>query len=260
MIAHSSLALAAIEAAQAAGALLRKGFGSRFATTEKGGGIQNTVTEYDSAAEKLILEFLEQEVPGSSFLAEESGASPAASPILWIVDPLDGTVNFAHGIPMFSVSIAAAVNGEVVAGVVYQPLLNELFFAEKGKGAYLNGQSLRVSDIASIEKAILSTGFPYNVAENPLGCIDAFAKIAGTGVPLRRLGSAAIDLCYVAAGRFEAHWEVILQPWDMAAGKLIIEEAGGTVTNYTGQTINPLLPSPVIASNGHLHQTILSLV
>ena len=153
------------------------------------------------------------------------------SDVTWIIDPLDGTVNFARNIPVFSVSIAAAIDQKIVCGVVYQPITQELFIAEKDKGAYLNGKQLFVSKVAQFDEALMSTGFPYNVDKNPLHCVEKFAQMQVKGVPIRRLGSAAIDLAYVAAGRYDVFWEVGLHPWDMAAGKLLVEEAGGTVSS-----------------------------
>ncbi len=256
----SLLCLAGIEAALAAGDLLARGFGTSFAVDSKPEGHQNLVTEYDKAAENLIIKTLSRKVPHSSFLAEESGATGGKESVLWIIDPLDGTVNFAHNIPIFSVSIGAYVNGQVVAGIVYQPLLKELFVAERGKGASLNGKPLRVSSHSSNADALATTGFPYNAHENPLGCIDAMIRMLQTGIPLRRPGSAALDLSYLAAGRFDAYWEVILHPWDMAAGLLIVEEAGGKVTDYHDQPIDVTKSSSLIATNGVLHPFMLKMI
>jgi myo-inositol-1(or 4)-monophosphatase len=260
---HSHICNAGIEAALAAGDLLSKGFGTTFTIDSKPEGHQNLVTEYDKAAEALIFETLLRNIPSSSFLAEESGSiagREGADSVLWIIDPLDGTVNFAHGIPIFSVSIAAYVDGQVVAGVVYHPLLKELFVAERGKGATLNHKPLRVSKNNSNANAIVTTGFPYNVEENPLGCIDTLERILKSGIPVRRLGSAAIDLAYLAAGRFDAYWEVILHPWDMAAGILLVEEAGGKVTDYNGRPINATKDSALVASNGIMHPFMLNTI
>ncbi len=240
----------AIEAAEKAGALLRQGLGTNFKISNKSGK-HNLVTEYDLAAEKAIIETISTHFPTHGFLAEESGQGKKGD-ILWIIDPLDGTVNFAHGIPVFSVSIAATQGEEILCGVVYQPITNELFTAEKGKGAYLNGHRLHVTETTDINAAFLATGFPYNVDKNPLHCIDTFSHMTKKGIPIRRLGSAAIDLAYVAAGRFDAYWEVSLQPWDLAGGKLLVEEAGGRVTDYSGNPRPLLGTGPVLATNGHL--------
>lgn len=254
----SSLTVVAIEAALKAGELLKKGFGTSFEISLKEGK-NNPVTEYDKAAEKSIIASIKSHFPDHGFIAEESGLSGHdGAPVTWIIDPLDGTVNFAHNIPIFSVSIAAAIQKKIVAGVVYQPMLGELFTAEAGRGAYLNGARLKVSQNHSLEEAILATGFPYNVHENPLHCVDRFAEMTKLGIPIRRLGSAAIDLSYVAAGRFDAYWEVTLHPWDMAAGLLLVEEAGGMVTHYDGSPHRIFGHDTLIASNGLIHRQMVS--
>lgn len=249
----SNITLIAVEAALLAGEILRQGFGTHFSISSKEGK-HNLVTEFDHRSEKAILDFLLQNVPGSHFLAEESGATgKTTGEWLWIIDPLDGTVNFAHQIPIFSVSIAAEKEGRVVSGVVFQPITHELFVAEKGKGAFLNGQKLKVSDVSTMDKSILATGFPYNLYENPFRCIDHFVDILKLGIPIRRLGSAAIDLSYTAAGRVDGFFEVELGPWDCAAGKLLVEEAGGRVTQWNGKPFDIRSRGPIFASNGHIH-------
>lgn len=246
----------AIQAALEAGQILRHGFGTLFDISSKPGK-QNLVTEYDKRCEELILSCLSKKFPSHGFIAEESGSSPTKKEVTWIIDPLDGTVNFAKNIPIFSVSIAAAIGEEVVCGVVFQPMTQELFFAEKGKGAFLNGSLLKVSPTSQLEEAYLATGFPYNIDENPLHCLETFTSIAKLGCPIRRLGSAAIDLSYVAKGRFDAFWEVVLQPWDIAAAKLFVEEAGGKVSRYDGSSFSIFETGPVIASNSFLHRSLM---
>jgi myo-inositol-1(or 4)-monophosphatase len=253
----SELTFVAIQAALGAGGLLRRGFGTEFAIGSKE-GVQNLVTEYDKAAEKSIISAILKHFPDHAFLAEESGEThQGKSPVTWIIDPLDGTVNFARQVPVFSISIAAAIEKNIVSGVVYQPMTNELFVAEKGKGAYLNGKQIFVSKIDSLKKALLATGFPYDVHKNPRQCIDLFAEMQRTGVPIRRLGSAAIDLAYVAAGRFDAFWEVGLNAWDMAAGKLLVEEAGGKVTHWDGSPHKIFGYETLLASNARLHPEMI---
>lgn len=247
-----------IAIAQRAGSLLRTGFGGVVDATAKEGR-HNLVTQYDLAVEQLLLETLQDLAPGSAFLGEEGGAHAGTSDVEWIVDPLDGTVNFAHGIPIFCVSIAARIRGELALGVIYQPLLNELFTAIAGEGAALNGVPIRVSETPLLSDSILVTGFPYNVHTNPHGCIDQFARVVGTGLPVRRLGSAALDLAYVAAGRFDGFWEVELQPWDMAAGSLLVQEAGGMVTHYAGRPL-VLGSDSIIASNQKIHKELVDLL
>ncbi len=247
--------LIAIESALQAGEILRQGYGTSFSITQKEGK-HNLVTEYDHKAEKSILSFLKHHVPNSHFLAEESGATGALSDALWIIDPLDGTVNFAHQIPVFSVSIALEKKGELFCGVVYQPISQELFVAEKGKGAYLNGKPLKVSSITHLADSILATGFPYNTHENPHHCIDHFVDILRLGIPIRRMGSAAIDLAYTAAGRYDGYFEVGLSPWDCAAGILLVEEAGGRISSWDLQKLNHRLKTPILCSNGKIHTSL----
>jgi myo-inositol-1(or 4)-monophosphatase len=255
---ESSLSFAAIQAALSAGNLLKRGFGTSYGVSSKEGK-QNLVTEYDHASEELIFKYLKQQFPDHGILSEESHPKMLEEKeVLWIIDPLDGTVNFAHHIPVFSVSIAAAINNEIVCGVIYQPMTEELFTAERKKGAFLNGTRLKVSTNHQFDMAMMATGFPYNVDKNPLHCIDFFAHMTSLGLPIRRLGSAAIDLAYVAAGRFDGYWEVTLHPWDMAAGKLLVEEAGGKVTRYDGSIHTLFEEQSVLATNGHLHAKIIS--
>lgn len=254
------LAVTAIQAALEAGSLLKKGFSSHF-TVESKEGKQNLVTEYDKLSEKYIIEAISQKFPSHNFLAEESGNSgDSSSPITWVIDPLDGTVNFAYGIPFFSVSIAAMQNEDVLVGVVYNPLLHELFFAEKGKGAYLNGKKISVSTKSDLEQSLVATGFPYNVDSNPENCIGHVAKFLEKGIPIRRLGSAALDLSYVACGRFDAFWEVSLQPWDIAAGRLLVQEAGGKVSHYDGKIRKTTSSGNVLATNTKLHSSMTQLL
>jgi myo-inositol-1(or 4)-monophosphatase len=245
----------ALEAALKAGNLLRQGFGTSFKIENKEGK-NNLVTEYDKASESCIIQDIRKSFPDHGFLAEESGASDGQE-ILWIIDPLDGTANFAHNIPWFSISIAATQGEEILCGVVFNPMTGELFTAEKGKGAYLNGKKLKVSQEKSLDSAMLGMGFPAkSLADNPLHCIDRLADFVAQGIPLRRMGSAALDLSYVAAGRFDGFWELSLQPWDIAAGQLLVAEAGGQVSHYDGKKRNILSRDTFLASNGLLHEAL----
>jgi myo-inositol-1(or 4)-monophosphatase len=256
----SHITLIAIEAALKAGEILRYGFGTHFSISSKEGR-HNLVTEFDHKSEKVIIDFLTQNVPNSHFLAEESGATGKdTGGILWIIDPLDGTVNFAHQIPVFAISIAAHKNGKVISGVVYQPITHELFVAEIGKGAFLNGQRLKVSEVRQIESSILATGFPYNLAKNPFHCIEHFVDILKLGIPIRRFGAAAIDLAYTSAGRFEGFFEVELAPWDVAAGKLLIEEAGGKVTHWDKNPFDIFSRKTILATNSHIHDGMAAIL
>ncbi len=243
-----------------AGKILKEGYGTNFKISSKDGK-NNLVTEYDFKSENYIITQIKETFPESSILAEESGKTGdiISDKINWIIDPLDGTVNFAHGIPLFSVSIAAELKGEIIAGAIYQPILGELFWAEKGKGAFLDGERISVSSINEFDRAFLVTGFPYNVSDNPCNCVDLFVKIVQQGIPVRRLGSAALDLAYVAAGRFDAFWELELKPWDVAAGVLIVKEAGGNITQFDN-TKYTVYDQTLLASNGLIHEKASSVL
>lgn len=254
----NSLFICAMDAALHAGEILKNGFGTSYRISSKESK-NNLVTEYDHKSEKAIIEIIRSRFPDHKFLAEESGKSGSKEEniVRWVIDPLDGTVNFAHTIPIFSVSIAAELNGEVLVGVIYNPITNEIFSARKGEGAFLNGKPIRVSNVDDMSVSMLVTGFPYNVNINPCNCIDHFVSIIQSGIPIRRLGSAALDLAYVAAGRFDGFWEVYLKPWDVAAGMLIVQEAGGLVTQYD-QTKFSIFDDTILATNGKIHSQISS--
>ncbi len=239
-----------------AGKLLKEGFGTTFEIANKEGR-NNLVTEYDNLAEKTIIENISSKYPNHVFLAEESGKTGTKEKdvVQWVIDPLDGTVNFANSLPIFSVSIAAVKNKEILCGTIYHPYLDELFHATKGQGAYLNDKKLKVSENSDLDASFLVTGFPYNVNENPSGCINQFVSIIKRGIPVRRLGSAALDLAYVAAGRFDGFWEINLNPWDVAAGILLVKEAGGKVTQYD-ETPYWITDESILATNGKIHADI----
>ncbi|MCE2754610.1 MAG: inositol monophosphatase [Ignavibacteriae bacterium] len=249
--AMNALLQTAIDAAQKAGKVLKEGFGTDYTISSKS-QIHDLVTEYDHKSEAIIIETIRSSFPNHQILTEESGHHASDGDIIWIIDPLDGTVNFAHGIPFFCVSIAAIQRSDILCGVIYSPMTEELFSAEKNGGAFLNGQSYKVTQQNSLLHSFLVTGFPYSVKENPLHCIEHFAHIVGMGIPIRRLGSAALDLAYVAVGRFDGFWEVALQPWDMAAGALLVKEAGGIVIDYSGNDLNVMQSSSIIAGNSNI--------
>lgn len=245
----------AVHAALRAGEVLRRGFGTPYQISVKS-GVHNLVTQFDKEAEDAIIETIKESFPSHTFLAEESGGETETSSVLWIIDPLDGTFNFVHHIPIFSVSIGAYAENEMQLGVIYLPLTHELYIAEKGKGAYLNGSRIRVSQIKQMKNAIAVTGLPSQEStENDI--FDNFQPLRyllQEGTPIRDLGSAAIHLAYLAAGRVDAFWIPRLQPWDLAAGKLLVEEAGGKVTGYDGAA-HPIFPEgPLLATNGFLHE------
>ena len=258
---HDPAALreAAIAMAEEAGAILLEGYG-RVHHPEKKGRI-DLVTLYDRRSEALILGRIGQRFPGAAVLAEESGAHARTgdAPLRWIIDPLDGTTNYAHNYPFFSVSIAAEWEGERVAGAVYDPVAREMFAAALGSGATLNGAPIRVSGIADLESALLVTGFPYDVREHPERVLPAFQAFLSRAQGVRRDGSATLNLCYTAMGRFDGFWEPRLSPWDMAAGALFVREAGGRVTDYRGGPFD-LSGGEILASNGGLHAEMMDVL
>lgn len=245
----------AIEAARAAGEALRDGFGEERTLRYK--GEVDIVTEMDERAERMISEILGRAYPDYGMLAEESGALAGKGDSRWIVDPLDGTTNYAHGLPIFAVSIALERAGEVACGVVYDPMRRELYAAERGAGATLNGRPIRASGTDELIRALIVTGFPYDRDEIP-AAVDVFGRFATLTRSIRRLGSAALDLCYVAAGRLDGYYECGVWAWDIAAGSLILEEAGGRITDYRGE--RPALESrEIVASNGPLHDALVAV-
>lgn len=247
-----------IEASKAGAAEITRFFQKEFAVSNKE-GVNNLVTEADHASEKAILAVIKSYYPEHQVLAEESGEGKQASEYKWIIDPVDGTVNFAHGIPINCVSIAVEYKGEIIMAAVYNPHMNEFFFAEKGKGAFLNDQLVHVSNETKVIKSCLVTGFPYTYINMPNGPVEVFERLVKKGVPVRRLGSAAIDLCWVACGRFDGFYEHKLEPWDSAAGYLIVEEAGGKVTDFNGDRFS-VYQHRVLASNGKIHDEMLRIV
>ena len=222
------------------------------------------VTEADLASERLIIERIRSHYPRHAILAEESGATdgvavlPAKSEWKWIVDPLDGTTNYAHGYPCFCVSIAVERNERIELGVIYDPMRDEMFAAERGQGATLNGRRMRVSVIEDLNQAMLCTGFPYDVRQRP-DFVRAFSNFTMQAQAVRRDGSAALDLAYVTCGRFDGFWEDGLHPWDVAAGVLLIEEAGGRVTDFQNTPLDIYSPK-VLASNGLIHDAMIRVL
>jgi myo-inositol-1(or 4)-monophosphatase len=247
----------AIRVAKDAGRLLRDRVGTRIDIDHK--GAINIVTDVDLASEKLIREAINTYYPRHEILAEEGGLSESGSEYRWIVDPLDGTTNYAHGYPFFCVSIALECKGEIVLGVVYDPMRDEIFSAERGGGAALNNRPVHVSKTAELMQSLLSTGFPYDIKTSKLTNLDHWANFAMNAQALRRDGAAALDLCYVACGRFDGFWELNLSPWDTAAGALIVTEAGGRVTNFIGGAFSNYKPE-IVASNGLIHDRMLEVL
>jgi len=220
----------------------------------------NLVTEIDKQSEEQIIKILNDDFPDFDILAEESGSSSTKnSEFMWVIDPLDGTTNYAHGLPIFTISIGLVKGNEVITGVVYDPVRDHMFYAEKGKGAFLNGKALSVSKTKDIKKSLLVTGFPYNVEENPDFCFERFIVMTKNSRAVRRLGSAALDFAYVASGIFDGFWEVKLNPWDIAAGMLLVKEAGGKVTNFNGNDCDIFNPQ-ILSSNGIIHDKLIELL
>ena len=247
-----------INATEAGANELMRFFNGTFKISNKE-GINNLVTEADHASDKAIQDVINITFPDHGIVSEETAEFVSDSEYKWIIDPIDGTVNFANGIPICCVSIGLEHNGQMLMGAVYNPNLNEFFFAERGQGATLNDKKISVSDKAEVLRSCLVTGFPYTYLDQPNGPLQAFERLIRRGVPVRRLGSAAIDLCWVAAGRFDGFYEHQLNAWDSAAGFIIVEEAGGKVTDLNGDVYSPYQPG-IIATNGLIHEELVEWV
>ena len=241
--------------ARRAGAILHIGYEKEHEVGYK--GVIDLVTEVDHQSEKFLLGEVQKDFPDHHIFSEETGIIQGNAEHVWYMDPLDGTVNYAHNIPIFCVSIAYASHGILSLGAVYDPMRDEMFLAERGKGAYLNGRPLRVSSATELQRSLLVTGFPYSAWDTPQDNFANFVKLGKLSQGVRRLGSAAIDLCYVAAGRFDGYWEMSLSPWDIAAGGLICEEAGARVTNVNGDADYISPPQSIIASTPGIHARML---
>ncbi len=222
-------------------------------------GVIDLVTEMDRAVERFVRSALHQRFPEHGLLGEEEGGARQRGQPRWLVDPLDGTTNYAHGYPFFAVSLALEVDDQVVVAAVYNPLLDEMFTAIKGEGAYLNDSALQVSTTESLGRSLLASGFPYDAWTNPRDNGREWRRFLKKVVSLRSDGSAALDLCHVAAGRIDGYWELDLEPWDVAAGALIVQEAGGRVTQVNGQAFSPYARS-IVASNGRIHEAMLDVL
>jgi len=248
----------AIDAARAAGQLLYTELHRPRRVAYKGTPT-NLVTEMDARAEELVVGRLLAAFPDDAILAEERGAQAGRSGRRWIIDPLDGTTNYAHGLPIFSVGIGLEQARSIVLGVVYDPTRDELFVAERGAGAWLNDARLTVSTTEQLEVSLLTTGFPYDISTNPDNNLTEYATFAKRARAVRRLGSALLDIAYVAAGRYEGFWELALSPWDVAAAGILVEEAGGRVTDLRGDPIDIDRPR-IVATNGRIHDQMLAVL
>jgi myo-inositol-1(or 4)-monophosphatase len=252
-----TLAKLAERVAREAGGILIEGFNKRFSITYK--GRINPVTEYDLKSERHIISTIKRKYPDHDFLAEEATSKSSPSSHRWIIDPLDGTVNYAHGFPVFCVSIALEYEGNVVLGVVFDPIHKELFTAVRGKGAFLNGKRIQVSSEKKLERSMIATGFAYDVGSATRNNIGYFGRMVKKAQAVRRPGSAALDACWVACGRFDGFWELRLHPWDTAAAHLILLEAGGQLSKMNGRPFS-IFDGEMVASNGRIHASMLRVL
>lgn len=247
----------AVDAARAAGEIIRRGMDDALDIRYK--GEINLVTQVDVAAERAVVERIRKRYPDHGILAEEGSAHQADSPYRWLIDPLDGTTNYAHRFPFFCVSIGLQRGDDSVLGVVYDPVRDELFSAVRGGGATCNGNRLSVSTTSALERSLVVTGFAYDPAKSTNTNFRHFEAVSGVVQGVRRTGSAALDLCYVACGRSDAFWELSLSPWDTAAGQVIVEESGGRVSDFSGRGYSPF-QSEVLATNGKIHDPMLAVL
>jgi myo-inositol-1(or 4)-monophosphatase len=247
-----------IKAATEAGKILKENFGGDFKISSKD-VVSNLVTEIDQKSEDKIIEIIKNDFPLHDIITEEAGAIYQESDFKWIIDPIDGTVNYAHAIPLTCVSIGLEKKGEIIMGVVFNPISNEFFFSEKGKGAFLNEKKISVSGNNDVKKSLLVTGFPYDSSSYKPDPVTIFKKFMMLDIPIRRLGSAALDLCWTACGRFEGFWEYNLNAWDVAAGFLILEEAGGKVTNFKNEKFS-VYGKQILATNELIHDQMLEII
>ena len=247
-----------LQATESAANVLKEYFNQSYSISNKE-GINNLVTEVDHRSEQVIIDIIKKDYPDHYILSEEAGELARDSEYKWIIDPIDGTINYANGIPICCVSIAVEISGRIEMGAVYNPFMNEFFFAQRGFGATLNDELIYVSKKEEVLTSCLVTGFPYTYLDQPNGPLEVFSRLIRSGIPVRRLGSAALDLCWVAAGRFDGFYEHELHAWDSAAGFLIVEEAGGKVTDLQGNYYNPYQPG-IAATNGKIHEELIEVI
>jgi myo-inositol-1(or 4)-monophosphatase len=256
-IKHSKLKKVLLKAIKQAGKIAESGFNKKKQVNYK--AETDLVTEIDIACEKKIINIIKNSFPCHDILAEESQAASLNNDYKWIIDPIDGTTNYFHNFPIYAVSIAIEYKKEIIMGAVYSPYMKELFFAEKNKGAYLNKEKIKVSKEKDLIKSLLATGFPYDVKTSKNNNINLFLSFIKSAQAVRRAGAASLDLCYTACGRFDGFWELKLKPWDMAAGYLILKEAGGYITNFN-KTDFTIYNNTVIASNKHIHEQMTTII
>lgn len=248
---------AAKRAAQKAGQFLKESIDSAQEITFKGS--VDLVTNLDKQSQSMIFKYLSDSFPGHDFLAEEGLSEEKGAEFRWIIDPLDGTTNYAHKFPIFTVSIALEKESKAVLGVIYDPMREEMFTALKGEGAFLNERKIGVSSVDDLDKSLVATGFPYDLRASDVNNINHFNNFVTRVQAIRRCGSAAMDLCYVACGRLDGFWELKLQPWDMAAGALIVEEAGGQISDFLGREFT-IYDTEILASNGLIHGQMIDVL
>lgn len=240
-----------------AGRMLRQGMSQRREISFK--GAVDLVTNFDRKAQEMVFNRLSAAFPDHGFLAEEGLHREKAGDFLWVIDPLDGTTNYAHRFPVFCISIALEFQGRVVLGLVYDPMREEIFRAVEAEGAYLNGQEIHVSPVDDLDRSLLATGFPYDVRESRVNNVIHFNKFLVRAQAIRRCGSAALDLCYVACGRFDGFWELKLKPWDVSAGALMVKEAGGRLSDFSGAEFS-ISNAETLASNGLIHEAMITVL
>ena len=251
------IAAVAEAAVREAGTFLKANLDTRAEASYK--GAVDLVTRFDTGSQDILVGRLSEAFPDHGFLAEEGLSRPGASDCRWIIDPLDGTTNFTHTFPVFSISAALECRGRTVLGLVYDPMREEMFSACEGRGAVLNGKPVRVSNVGDLGRSLLATGFPYDIRTSPANNLDHWGRFILRAQAIRRCGSAALDLCYVACGRFDGFWEMKLKPWDIAGGLLIVREAGGRASDFEGRE-EPLDGGEVLATNGLLHQAMIDIL
>ena len=247
-----------LEITREAGMLVKGGFGKNFKIEFKTNE-SNLVTEYDKKSEALIISYIKKNFPSHGILAEEGGTEHTDAEYVWVIDPIDGTTNYAHGFPMFAVSVGVQKNGKTICGAVYHVMQDNMYYAEAGNGSYRDGHKLKVADNDNLRTSLLVTGFPYDIDENPHNAMEIFTKMVQSSRGMRRLGSATLDICYVASGSFEGFWEVNLFPWDICAAQLILEEAGGKVTDFNGAPAT-IHSKQYVCSNGLIHEPMLEII
>jgi myo-inositol-1(or 4)-monophosphatase len=247
----------ALDAARKAGDLLNRRRGEQGNISYK--GTVDLVTDADRESQQVIADHIQREFPDHNILSEEELSRDKGSDFRWLIDPLDGTTNYAHDFPVFCISLALEFKNEIITGLVFDPVRNEMFTAVRGEGAELNGNPIFVSRETKIDRSLLATGFPYDIRESEINNLDHFSRMAKKAQAIRRCGSAALDLCFTACGRFDGFWEMKLAPWDMAAGSLILTEAGGKITDFGGGLFR--LNSPeILASNGRIHKQMADIL